>query len=1074
MKKLFLLAIIMVSSTLAGYAQTKTTITGIVSDAKGEPIIGAAVFVTGTTNGVITDIDGKYELSFEKASKSKIEITYSCLSFADKTIVYEGKPVINVVLESKNEILNEVVVVGYGSMRRSDLTGSVSTVQYNQTEAAQSTNVNQLLQGRVAGVQVTSNSASPDAGVSVLIRGASSFNGNSEPLYVVDGIIMNTSGSTSLMSSRLGEDNQNTDEQSNGLMGINPLDIASVEILKDASATAIYGSQGANGVVLITTKKANKDKPVITLNIGIDVSTPYKKQAMMDFNEYADYLQITSESDIVKTFNPTLADAAKIRMNALRNDTFFDKYYPIDWQDYMMRNAVSQRYYVSIAGQPKQTNYLFSFGYNNTKGICQNTGFQNFTMRLNLERKFGKIVTLGTKSSLSYLDSDLTQGASTGKLTAATSLMRSMLTCPPYSQILETDGDGDVIDWGDDENRQYSPNRWLQGFVNNKVEYRVNPSIYAQVKILPWLSFKTTFGADFRVTEQSKFKSRLLTSDATGSTSAIAHVDRLAWNFDNFLSVWKKFASKHTVSGTLGMSMSQNNITTQTTEGSNIDEWKALEKSINAAAYGYFTYREDSSSLMSFYLRGIYNYDERYVLTATVRADGSSKFAEGNRWGIFPSAAFAWRLNQEKWFKVPCISMAKLRLSWGQVGNQAVSSYSTIYNYYTGYYADHGNLEAQKVLTTTSDNLPNANLKWETTEQTNIGIDFGMFQGRIALTLDAYYKYTRDLLQTKTLAGSSGLANPYVNMGSIENKGIEFTLNTVPVKSGDWEWLLGGNISMNRNRIVSINPEGTDNDWIYFAPGNRQYVSFFRGDDIGSGQVMKTQLNMFIEGQPMALFYGIPTNGLVKEGKTGVPFSDSDGSYRGPGSVDYIDVDGDGYITEKDRVIIGDPNPDFTYGFNTSLTWKGLTLSANFVGSYGNDIYNVNRMMDTNTSGVNQNLLSASVSKAWTLDNQNTWYPAIGGLSGTDVKWASDRYVEDGSYLRLQNITLSYSIPILNKKSFVKNITISATGSDLYVWTNYTGWDPDVNSYGSIKKRGADMGSYPGARTYRFDLKLTF
>jgi len=1072
MKKLIYIAFLMVSAL--GFAQTKTTITGVVKDGKGEPIIGAAVMVAGTTNGTLTDIDGKYELTLTGAVKGKTEIIFSCLSFADEKVVFSGNSVINVELKDNNEILNEVVVVGYGSMRRSDLTGSVASVQYNQTEAAQSTNVNQLLQGRVAGVQVTNNSASPDAGVSVLIRGASSFNGNSEPLYVVDGIILNTSGSSTLMSSRLGEDNQNTDEQSNGLMGINPLDIASIEVLKDASATAIYGSQGANGVVLITTKKANKDRPVITASVGIDVSTPYKKQPMMDFYQYADFLQVVNNSEIVQKYNPSLADAAKIRMNALRSDTFFDRYYPIDWQDYMMRDAVSQRYYVSIAGQPKQTNYLFSFGYNNTKGICQNTGFENFTLRLNLERKFGKIVTLGTKSSLSYLDSHLTQGASTGKLSAASSLMRSMMTCPPYSQIIETDGDGDVIDWGDDENRQYSPNRWLQGFVNDKVEYRVNPSLYLQVKILPWLSFKSTFGADFRVTEQSKFKSRLLTSDATGSTSAIAHMDRLAWNFDNFLSVWKKFAKKHTISGTLGMSMSQNNTVTQTTEGSNIDEWKAKEKSINAAAYGYFTYKEDSSSLMSYYLRGIYNYDERYVLTATVRADGSSKFAKGNRWGVFPSLAFAWRLNQEKWFKAPAISMAKLRVSWGQVGNQAVSSYSTIYTYQTGYYADHGNLESQKVLTTASSNLPNQDLKWETTEQANVGIDFGMFKGRIALTLDGYYKYTRDLLQTKTLAGSAGMTDPYVNMGSIENKGIEFTLNTVPIKTADWEWTIGGNIAMNRNKIISINPEGTDNDWIYLAPGDRRYVGFFRGDDIGTGQVLKSQLNMFIEGQPMALFYGIPTRGLVQAGQTGVPYSSSDASYRGPGAVDYIDVDGDGYITEKDRVIIGDPNPDFTYGFNTSLSWKNLTLTATFVGSYGNDIYNVNKMMDSNTSGVNQNLLAATVSQAWTPENTNTWYPAIGALNGTDVKWASDRYVEDGSYLRLQNLTLGYDIPFKNKKAVIRNINVSVTGSNLIVWTNYSGWDPDVNSYGSIKKRGADMGSYPGARTFKFDLKFTF
>ncbi len=1071
MKKLLFILVLLVSAV--AFAQEKVTIKGMVSDAAGEPVVGAAVMLDGTTTGAISDVDGNYTLTFTMPKNNKASITVTCLSYASQTVDYDGRAIIDFVLADDSQALDEAVVVGYGSMRRSDLTGSVTSIKLEDTEAGQSAAVNQLLQGRAAGVQVTSNSAAPDAGVSILIRGASSFNGSSEPLYVVDGIVMNTSGSTTLMSSRLGEDNQQSDESTNGLMGLNPLDIASIEILKDASATAIYGSQGANGVVLITTKRANKDKPVITASVGFDLNTPYKQQAMMNFDEYGDFMRYMTENAIVKSYNPTLADNAKMRLNTMRSDTFYDRYEPVNWQDYLMRNALTQRYYMSISGQPKMTNYLFSIGYNNTKGIIKQTGFQNFTVRLNLERNFGKRVTLGTKTSMSYLDSELTQGASTGKLTAATSLMRSMLTCPPYREILSADEDGDVIDWGDDESRQYGPNRWLQGFVNNKVEYRVNPSVYAQVKILPWLSFKSTFGGDFRVTEQSKFKSRLLTSDSTGSTAAISHVDRLAWNFDNFLSVWKRFKKVHTVQATLGMSMSMSSTNVQTTEGANIDEWKAKDKAINAAAYTYFTYKEDSYSLMSYYLRGSYNYNDRYVLTATVRADGSSKFAKGNRWGVFPSFAFAWRLNQEPWFNVPAISMAKFRVGWGQVGNQAVSSYATIYNYTTSYYPDHGS-SSQKVLTTTSNNLPNADLKWETTEQTNLGLDFGMFKGRLTLNVDAYYKLTKDLLQTKTLAGSSGLASPYVNMGSILNKGLEFTLSAVPVKTKNIEWTLGGNISMNRNKIVSINPEGTENDWIYIAPGDRRYVAYFLGDQIGSGTVLRSALNIFVEGQPMALFYGIPTDGLVKPGETGVPYSDSDGSYRGPGAVNYIDVDGDGYITEKDRCIIGDPNPDFTYGFNTSFRYKNISLTANFVGSYGNDIYNVNKMIDTNTSAVNQNLQKAVVTEAWTEDNQDTWYPALGALNGSDVKWASDRYIEDGSYLRLANLSLAYDIPIKNKKSPLRNINIAASGGNLFIWTKYSGWDPDVNSYGSIKKRGADMGSYPGARSFKIDLKLTF
>ena len=1070
MKKIIAIFSLLVSCV--AFANGNHTLKGTVKDSKGEPVIGAVIMLEGNSSvGTVSDAEGRYTLIIPSEKVSKGKITVSCLSYISQTHSINSRTVIDFVLEDDNEQLDEVVVVGYGSMRKSDLTGSVASVKMNDIEASQSASLNQLLQGRAAGVQVTSNSASPDGGVSVLIRGASSFNSSSEPLYVVDGIIINTSGSSSLMSSNLGGDNAGSDEQTNGLMGINPMDIASIEILKDASATAIYGSQGANGVVLITTKSASREKPVINASIGIDISQRYKKMPMMNFEEYGNFLREMIDSPLVKQYNPDLVNVALSRLNVLRSDTFSDNYEPIDWQDYLMRTAVSQRYYVSIAGKPRNSNYMFSIGYNSTEGIVKTTGFQNLTVRLNFEQKFSNIVTLGTKSGISYLDSQLTQGASTGRLSAASSMMRSMLTCSPIVRLNKVDDDGDIIDFGDDENQQYSPNRWMNGFVNNKIEYRINPSLYLQVMIQPWLQFKTTIGCDYRATEQNKFKSKLLTSDASGSSAAISHIDRLAWNWDNVFMVNKRFNKRNSISGSLGMSMSRSSTTTHLTEGANIEQWKAFDKSINGAAYAFQTYSEASFSLMSFYARAVYNYADRYVLTATFRADGSSRFADGNKWGYFPSFAAAWRLNNEPWFRIPAVSMAKFRVGWGQVGNQSINSYATISNYTTSYYPDHSS-DSHLALGTSTNNLPNANLKWETTEQTNVGLDLGFFKGRLTLTLDAYYKLTRDLLQTKTLAPSAGLQNPFVNMGSISNKGLEITLDATPVATTDFEWSIGGNISFNRNRIISINPSSMEKDWIYLKEGDRQFVSYFKGDDIGNGSVLKSYLNVFVEGQPMGLFYGLKTDGLVKPGETGLPYSASDTSYRGPGSINYVDIDGDGFITEMDRVIIGDPNPDFTYGFNTSFRYKRFTLSAQFVGSYGNDIYNVNKLLDTNTTGAFQNVCRDVITRQWTETNTDTWYPALGALNAQDVKWATDRYVEDGSYLRLANLTLAYDIPI--RKCFIKNINISATGSNLVFWTRYSGWDPDVNSYGTVKKKGADMGSYPGARMYKIDLRFTF
>ena len=1076
MRKYIIIAILMFAQVLA-FAQGLRSVKGTVKDTNGDPVIGAAVMVEGSVStGAVTDLNGNFSFSFKPESGKKVRLVASCLGYAQKTFELGTQAVLNIVLEEENEELEDAVVVGYGSMRRSDLTGSVASVRIDEREAGQNASLSSLLQGRAAGVQVVNNSASPDAGVSIQIRGASSFNSGSEPLYVVDGIIINASGTGASLSANLGDTDGGTDEATNGLMGINPMDIASVEILKDASATAIYGSQGANGVILITTKTANKDKPVITASVGLDISRAYKKQPMLDFYEYGEYLRSIVDSPIVQEYNSSMVNTAKSRLNVLRSDAFWNRYHPQDWQDYLMRTALNRRYYVSVAGKPKDSNYLFSIGYNDTEGIIKTTGFKNLTVRLNMEHKLTKKLLVGMRSGVSYLDSKLTQGASIGTLTAATSLMRSMVSTVPYAKILEYDDEGDVVDWGDDENQQYGPNRWMEGFVNNRVEYRINPSIYAQYRFNPWLSIRTTFGGDYRVTEQSRFKSRLLTSASTGSTAAVGHTDRLAWNWDTHLNIYKRLNKKHLIQGSAGMSMSRNQTLIQTTEGANIDQWKAKELSLNSAAYAWYTYSEASASLMSFFVRGIYNYADRYVLTTTFRADGSSRFAGRNKWGYFPSAAFAWRLSQEPWFNVPVVSMAKLRLGWGQVGNQNIASYATIYNYGTEYYPDHGNAAAQKTLITTTSNLPNRDLKWETTEQTNVGLDLGLFSGRLTFSADAYYKMTKDLLQTKKLAPSAGMDNPWVNMGSIQNQGVEFTLDAVPVKAGGFEWSVGGNISFNKNKIVSINPEGIENDYIYLTadPSSQQYVSYFPGDQIGYGNVMRTYLNIFVEGQPMSLFYGLATDGLVQEGEMGYPYSASDASYHGPGSVNYIDVDGDGYITDMDRTIIGDPNPDFTFGFNTSLRYKSISLTANFVGSYGNDLYNVNRMMDTNTSYVMTNVTRDTVREQWTPENTDTWYPTVGALNADDVKWASDRYVEDGSYLRLSDLSLSWDVSIKKKNSFIRGLNLTATAGNVWIWTKYTSWDPDVNSYGGIRRKGADMGSYPGARSFKFDVKFTF
>ena len=1040
------------------FAQSSVTVKGTVKDSKGEPLVGAAVMLDGTTVGVVTDMEGNYTITFKPKADKAPKLVYSSISYVSQTIKVDGRTTINVILEEDAEQLEEVVVVGYGAMRKSDITGSVTSVKIDETKANQSASIDQLLQGQAAGVQVVSNSAAPDAGVSVVVRGASSFNSSSQPLYVVDGIIMNTSGSIS-MGSHGGSD-AGVSEDTNGLMGISPQDIESMEILKDASATAIYGSQGANGVVLITTKSASRGKPSITFTSGASLSNIYKKYELMSAEDYTHYLDLKGV--------PQTDSKYTVFTKGVENGTFA----PVDWQDYATRLSLTQRYYLTIAGNPKGTNYRFSIGYIDNNGVIKGTGYKNLYARINLDKTVGKF-SVGTKSAFSFLDSHMTQGAGgTISQTPATSLVMSMLQSRPLRRIVEYDDEGSEVD--DIDSPLSGPDRWLSDYQSKRNEFRVTTSIYGQYKILPWLTFKTTFGVDYRSNERTMFKSRRINTQGTGSYGTVAHVDRMNWNWDNLLLVNKKI-KKHRISGTLGHSASSNITRTQTVEGTNVAQWKAMSASLNSAPYAWLSYGESQSQLLSFFGRATYNYDERYVVTGTYRFDGSSRFAGENKWAQFPSFAAAWRISNEPWFKrfrfiCPGFTSAKLRVGWGMVGNQAIPSYQTTYRYSSSSTATHDN-PSHKLVTVSSSSLPSRDLKWETTSQYNVGLDLDFFKGRLVAAVDGYYKVTDDLLQVKTLAASAGVNDPYVNMGAISNTGFEITLNAVPVATKDVEWTIGGNFTLNRNKIISIDESGASAAMKYIYLGqDPQKVEYFNGEKLSSASVNNDYLNVFIAGQPLSLFYGLPTDGIVQEGEQGVPFSD--GLERGPGSVNFVDTDKNGVINADDKVVIGNPNPDFTYGFNTSLTVKRFTLAASFVGSYGNDVYNQQLAVLSDLTTQSGNRLRDPVFNCWSPENPDSKSPSVTAFSINDLSLCSDRFVEDGSYLRLASASLSYSVPLKNR--FVKHLSFTLSGKNLFCWTKYSGYDPDVNIYGSVLKYGIDMGAYPAARTYMFDVKISF
>lgn len=1031
-------------------------ISGTVRDSKGEPVIGAVVMVEGdTATGSITDVDGKYNMVLPKGKD--FSLVASCIGFKTSTQKTGGRAVVDFVLEEDKLLLDEVVVVGYGSMRKSDLTGSVASVKIDEDEAGRSTSLDQMLQGRASGVQVLSNNASPDAGVSIRIRGLGTFEGGSEPLYVVDGIIINGASSSVNQMSAGGTENS-SNEEINGLMGINPQDIANIEILKDASATAIYGSLGANGVVLITTKVAGKEKPTVSFNTGVSVSTVSNHIPMLTFDEYCDYLSARGRSLSSLFENPETRTGLKVQ--------------PVDWQKYTLRPAVSQRYYLSVSGRPKTLSYLMSLGYNDNQGIMKNSGSKQLTLRLNLDKTIGKKLTIGTKTGFGFIKSDLTSSANAKVSGSASSLTRSLLLYRPYMS-LDKDEDEDQID-PEEEEVSSGPDRWLKHFTNTREEFRVTPSLYLDWKILKWLSFKSTIGADYRNTEIQKFKANKI-STQNGSFASVSETERLRYNWDNVLNFHHKFFGGHTLNATLGASISKSISVSNMSEAWRIQQDRVGFPSINSGVAPYTNLQHDVTqySLASFIARAIYNYKDRYVLTATYRLDGSSRFQGSNKWASFPSFAFAWRASSEPWFKVDFIETAKLRLGWGQVGNQAIPSYRTMSNYSGGVIGDHtpGNASMTQVAIYNS-NIANRNLRWETTQQLNAGIDLGFFKGRLTFSMDLYDKQTKDLLQSKNIALSSGFSTMYVNQGNVLNRGIELSLDAVPVKIGDFEWSLGGNISFNRGRITYIG-DGIERKEIYLTPDNKQTCNFFWGETIRSSTSNIAVLNIFIEGQPMGQFYGFKALGVVQEGEDWPGVASSGGKAK-PGDVKYMDINGNGVIDDDDRTIIGNPNPDFTYGFNTSLSWKGLTVTASFNGSFGNDVYNANNFTEYNTSKSGSrpyNVRREAFFEAWSPTHTNTVFPR---LEYTD-DFISDRYVDNGSYLRLANLSIRYDFRFRNKNLFIKGVGAGVSAGNLFVVTKYGGWDPEVNSFGSdLKRMGVDMGSYPNSRSFSLDLKFTF
>ena len=1024
------------------WAQQRT-LKGKVTDGDNIPMPGATIVVDGAEIHTTTDPDGNFELSVPGDYDGTFTVQF--LGYSDETVPVTSQSFYTVTMEPDRMFIDEAVVqAGYGTMRKSDITGSLTSVIIDDAVAARATSLDQLLSGRAAGVSVISGNAAPGGAVKIRIRGTGSLRGDSEPLYVVDGSIIQTDVMNDpLQSYGQNKGNASIDNQ-NPLSMINPQDIQSIEVLKDASATAIYGSQGANGVVLITTRQAGKDRFNIRYSGTFTVSTLAKKLELLSLQEYTDY---RNQLYLINGNTEDTMDPAGL--------------IECDWQERIFRPSFSHVHRLSITGNSKGTSYYIAGGFSDQNGLVSTTGLNQQDLRVNLTKDVNDYIKVTSNTMLLRQTNAMTTGAN---LNGNASLLYQVLARGPYEGNYNADGDyqeGVVIE---------SPLTWLDNYDDETTEFRVNTVMGIDARLFPWLKWTNRLSVDYRSSSRLRwYGPGTYQGNMANGQASLAKMTTFNYNVESLLQFNKEFSGGHNLSGTAGVVYNGKRYESNGAVGENFANY-LLRGSGIAAAQTYYpiTYGTNTQELFSALARVIYSYKDRYVFTATFRADGSSKFQGKNKFAYFPSFAVAWRIKEEPFLKhVDAVSNLKLRVGWGQVGNQAVSPYQTLPLYNKNVYAQPGN---GGIMTGyVPGNISNPGLKWETSEQTNIGIDVGLFKDRLNFSVDAYLKNTKDLLQQFAVPISTGFDTMWLNRGVIRNKGIEVSLGATMIRTKDFEWYASGNISVNRNEIKSLGMEPTD-------IGAMKNVVGYLGKNIGNGDCLQTPANAFFEGYPIGVFFGYETAGIMSQDYYDNQDPDNrlklNGTVIQPGDILYVDQTGDSNVTPDDRVVIGDPNPDFTYGLQMGFQYRNLTLDIAFNGSHGGQIVNATRGRLEDVSVAN-NHLKAAVTSAWTPQNEDTFYPRIGYIQTASN--LTDRLIEDASYLRLESITLGYTLKLRKWVKFVDSLTINASVNNAFVWTDYSGYDPEVDSFTNDPDRiGIDLNSYPRSRNFVLGISLTF
>lgn len=1041
-------------------AMAQVLVRGTVVDQTGESVIGASIQVKGTTQGTITDIDGKFSLG---VPDKKSVIVVSFIGYATKELQVDTSKPMSIVLEEDTKVLDEVVVVGYQEVRKKDLTGSVAKADMDELLNTPVGSFDQTLGGRIAGVNVSSSEGTPGGTMNIVIRGNNSLTQDNSPLYVIDGFPVEDAAIAST---------------------INPSDIESLDILKDASATAIYGARGANGVVIITTKKGKVGKAQLSYDGSVTMQHVTRTIPMMDAYEFVKLQAETYPASIANSTGGYL-------MEYQGKQWTLDDYrgiFQYDWQDEILRTALQHNHNIRLTGGTEGVRYNASVSYYNQDGILLNSGYERFQARANTVIKRDKLdISLTTNYSRSI------QTGSTPSETSYSGMNNLFYSVWGYRPVTYPNKSmesllNDVMDEAIDSSNDYrfNPIRSLKEEYRKYYINNLQLNGYVSYEFIKGLKLKVSGGYTYDARKNDQFNNSNTRYGGPTSTdkvnAQIIRNERLTWLNENTLTYQTNIKKKHFFNSLVGITFQNSDYEYYSLKSTHIPN-----ESLGMAGMADGTLSSSSSlksswSMMSYLARLNYNYKSKYYATASFRADGSSKFSKKHRYGYFPSGSLAWNFMEEE-FMAPIkkvVGAGKLRVSWGLTGNNRIGEY----DYYAllqmlkekqGDYISNGSIPSgvypfdndMSSVGMVPVSLPNEDLKWETTEQWNVGLDLSFFNERLNFTADVYRKTTRDLLLEASLPLVSGYYSATKNIGKVRNDGLELSLSTVNVQTKDFTWTSDFNIAFNKNEVLEL------------AENQLSLTTAARFD-----QNYNSQPSYIAKvGLPMGMMYGYIYEGtykyddFVKSGnsytlKDNVPYFSSEANTQ-PGMPKYKDVNGDGIIDTNDRTIIGRGLPIHTGGFTNSFTYKGFDLSVFFQWSYGNDIMNANRLFFENAGGKKDLNQFASYANRWTPENPESDIPAATKSASNNV--ISSRIIEDGSYLRLKTVTLGYTFPkALIAKAKLSNARVYVAAQNLWTWTSYSGYDPEVSVRNSALTPGLDFSSYPRAFTLSFGVNLGF